>query len=56
VDPASQSVSIRNVDVLRYDRAKVALAGGLETGDVVVTAGVQALHPGQKVRILGSAP
>ena len=26
------------------------------TGDVVVTAGVQALHPGQKVRLLGSEP
>ena len=26
---------------------------GLETGDIVVTAGVQALHPGQKVRLLG---
>ena len=24
-------------------------------GEVVVTAGVQALHPGQKVRILGAA-
>ena len=26
------------------------------TGDIVVTAGVQALHPGQKVRLLGSEP
>ena len=26
---------------------------GLETGEIVVTAGVQALHPGQKVRLLG---
>jgi hypothetical protein len=24
----------------------------VEPGDVVVTAGVQALHPGQKVRLL----
>jgi hypothetical protein len=28
---------------------------GLSPGDVVVTAGVQALRPGQKVRLLGAA-
>jgi hypothetical protein len=27
----------------------------LEAGDLVVTAGVQTLHPGQKVRLLGAA-
>jgi membrane fusion protein, multidrug efflux system len=56
VDPASRAVSIRNVDVLRYDPALVAISGGLDVGEIVVTAGVQALHPGQKVRLLGSAP
>ena len=56
VDPANRTVSIRNVDVLRYDPARVAVSGGLTTGDVVVTAGVQALHPGQKVRLLGLEP
>jgi RND family efflux transporter MFP subunit len=56
VDPSSRTVSIRNIDVLRYDPARVAVTGGLNTGDVVVTAGVQALHPGQKVRLLGSEP
>jgi len=35
------------------DPARVLVAQGLETGDVVVTAGVQALRPGQKVRLLG---
>ena len=29
------------------------VSGGLDTGEIVVTAGVQALHPGQKVRLLG---
>src|SRR5215475_4060609 len=53
VDPANRTVSIRNVDILRYDPARVAVSGGLTTGDVIVTAGVQALHPGQKVRLLG---
>jgi membrane fusion protein, multidrug efflux system len=54
VDPASRTVSIRNVDVLRFDPAQVTVAQGLDTGEVVVTAGVQTLHPGQKVRLLGS--
>jgi membrane fusion protein, multidrug efflux system len=56
VDPANETVSIRNIEVLRYDPARVAVSGGLTTGEVVVTAGVQALHPGQKVRLLGSEP
>jgi RND family efflux transporter MFP subunit len=56
VDPASKTVSARNVDVLRFDQATLAVAGGLDSGEVIVTAGVQALHPGQKVRLLGSEP
>ena len=56
VDPSNRTVSIRNVDVLRYDPARVAVSGGLTIGEVIVTAGVQALHPGQKVRLLGSEP
>lgn len=54
VDPSSRTVSIRNVDVMRYEQAKVVVSQGLDTGEIVVTAGVQALHPGQKVRLLGS--
>lgn len=56
VDPQGQTVSLRNVDVLRYDPASVVISEGLESGEVVVTAGVQTLHPGQKVRLLGDAP
>jgi len=56
VDPSSKTVSIRNVDVLRFDQARVVVSQGLDTGEVVVTAGVQALHPGQKIRLLGSEP
>jgi RND family efflux transporter MFP subunit len=56
VDPSSHTVSMRNVDVLRYDPADVAVSSGLDTGEIVVTAGIQALHPGQKVRLLGSEP
>ena len=52
VDPSSSTVSMRNIDVLRYDPGTVVVSHGLDTGDIVVTAGVQALHPGQKVRLL----
>jgi len=56
VDPSSSTVSMRNVGVLRYDPTNVAISEGLDTGEIVVTAGVQALHPGQKVRLLGPEP
>jgi RND family efflux transporter MFP subunit len=55
VDPQSKTVSLRNVDVLRHDPATVVISQGLEMGEIVVTAGVQTLHPGQKVRLLGAA-
>ena len=53
VDPAKLTVSMRNVELVRHDPGTVVIAHGLDTGDIVVTAGVQALHPGQKVRLLG---
>jgi multidrug efflux pump subunit AcrA (membrane-fusion protein) len=56
VDPSTNMVSVRNVDVLRFDQAQVIISQGLDAGEVIVTAGVQALHPGQKVRVLGSEP
>jgi membrane fusion protein, multidrug efflux system len=55
VDPRSLTVSLRKVDVLRYDPATVVISHGLETGDLVVTAGVQTLRPDQKVRLLADA-
>jgi membrane fusion protein, multidrug efflux system len=54
VDPQNQSVSLRNVEVLRHDPATVVISEGLETGEVVVTAGAQTLRPGQKIRRLGA--
>jgi RND family efflux transporter MFP subunit len=55
VDPASQTVSLRNVDVASFDPAAAVVSQGLLPGDIVVTAGVHALRPGQKVRLLGAA-
>jgi len=56
VDPSTNMVSVRNVDVMRFDQSQVIISQGLDTGEIIVTAGVQALHPGQKVRVLGSEP
>ena len=55
VDPNTKTVTLRNVDVLRHDPATVVISQGLQAGDLVVTAGVQTLHPGQKIRLLGAA-
>jgi membrane fusion protein, multidrug efflux system len=55
VDPKGLTVSLRNVELLRHDPGTVVIAQGLDTGDIVVTAGIQALHPGQKIRLLGSS-
>jgi len=54
VDSSALTVSLRNVKIARHNPATVAVSEGLESGDIVVTAGTQALHPGQKVRLLGS--
>jgi len=55
VDPRAQTVALRAVEVLRFDPGRVLVGQGLAPGEVVVTAGVQALRPGQKVRLLGAA-
>ena len=56
VDPANMTVSLHNVQVERFDPATVIVSHGLEGGEIVVTAGVQALHPDPKVRLLGAQP
>ena len=55
VGAQSQTVSLRDVDVARYDAATVVISRGLESGELVVTAGAQTLRPGQKVRLQGAA-
>jgi RND family efflux transporter MFP subunit len=51
----NHTVSLRNVTVLRYEPSGIVISQGLEPGDVVVTAGVHALHPGQQIRPLQQA-
>ncbi len=55
VDPKAGTVSLHPIDVASYDLAQVIVGQGLQPGDVVVTAGVQSLRPGEKVRLLGAA-
>ena len=55
VDQAAMTVSLRPIEVARFLPASVEVAAGLQPGDVVVTAGVQALRPGQLVRLPGAA-
>ncbi len=56
VDPTNKTVSLQSVRVARYEPNSVIIAQGLHEGDTVVTAGVQALRPGQKVRLLDEQP
>jgi RND family efflux transporter MFP subunit len=55
VDPETLTVSTRKVEVSRFEIGTVIVSSGLVPGDIVVTAGVQVLHPGQKVRLLGAS-
>jgi RND family efflux transporter MFP subunit len=51
VDEGSGNVALRLVTVARYETDRVVIADGLTKGDVVVTAGVNTLTQGQKVRV-----
>jgi RND family efflux transporter MFP subunit len=52
VDPKTGTVASRAIEIRSSDPTRVEVASGLVPGDVVVTAGVQALRAGQKVRLL----
>jgi RND family efflux transporter MFP subunit len=54
-DAATGTVATRSITVGGSNATSVQVAAGLDAGDVVVTAGVQALRPGQKVRLLETA-
>jgi RND family efflux transporter MFP subunit len=51
VDPAASTVSLRSIELAAGSASTVQVAKGLNPGDIVVIAGVQALRPGQKVRV-----
>jgi RND family efflux transporter MFP subunit len=51
LDQDSSSLALRPITVARYEANAVVVASGLSKGDIVVTAGVNTLSVGQKVRI-----
>jgi membrane fusion protein, multidrug efflux system len=54
VDPQNLTVFLHTIQTAKFDPDTVVVEHGINTGDIVVTAGVHALHPGQKVRLLGA--
>lgn len=52
VDPQSSEVGLKPVNVARFEAERVIVSEGLAAGDIVVTAGVNRLRPGQKVRLV----
>ncbi|MDH6231091.1 RND family efflux transporter MFP subunit [Mesorhizobium soli] len=55
IDPETRRVSMTPVEVLAYDSGIVVIDRGLASGDIVVTAGGQLLHPGQAVEVAENA-
>jgi RND family efflux transporter MFP subunit len=52
VDPETSTVAMHRVKLAAAYKDSVLVADGVKEGDVVVTAGVHMLHPGQKVKAL----
>jgi membrane fusion protein, multidrug efflux system len=55
VNSNNKTVALRNVEIARYEPNSVIVTAGLRDGEIVVTAGVHVLRPGQKVRLLGGS-
>jgi RND family efflux transporter MFP subunit len=51
LDPQSNSLALRPITVTRYEANTIVVGSGLVGGDVVITAGVNTLTAGQKVRV-----
>jgi RND family efflux transporter MFP subunit len=51
IAPQSNVVSLKLITIVRYTKDHIAISNGLQSGEVVVSAGVQMLRPGQKVEI-----
>lgn len=51
INPQDQTVSPREVQILERSADSVLVANGIKPGDRVVSAGVNSLKPGQKVKL-----
>lgn len=54
-DAATSTVGLKAVAVSRFETDRVIISDGLAKGEVIVTAGVNRLQEGQKVRLLEGA-
>jgi membrane fusion protein, multidrug efflux system len=52
VDRASHAVTLRRIDIARYETESIVVREGLASGELVVTAGTQMLRPQQKVELV----
>jgi RND family efflux transporter MFP subunit len=50
-DQQSGSAALKPVAIARYDADTVVIASGLAKGDTVISAGINTLREGQKVRL-----
>lgn len=55
VDPANSTVQLRPIEILRFNPDEIVVSQGLLPGETIVSGGVQALHPGQRVAPLPAA-
>jgi RND family efflux transporter MFP subunit len=54
VDKATGALTLKAVEVTKYDGASVFIRSGVSEGDDIVTLGVQKLDAGQKVRVVSA--
>ena len=52
VDPGTRTLWLREVKLLAYETERVALAGGVEPGDLVVVQGPRSMRAGQQVEFV----
>ncbi len=55
IDPATNAVSLRRVEVDGFEKEKLVVKSGLKSGERVVTEGGKLLRPGQTVQVDGEA-
>lgn len=56
VDAQTLTVSPRDVSIVSRTDSSVVVASGVKSGERIVTAGVNSLKPGQKVKVDGGSP
>jgi RND family efflux transporter MFP subunit len=54
-DPGTSTVALKPVSIVRYEADRVVIGDGLQKGDIAVTAGINTLREGQKVRLAEGA-